>query len=44
VRAHRHETPQAFLEGLIHAVTDFAASHDPFDDLTGVIIKVEEGA
>jgi serine/threonine protein kinase len=44
VRAHRHETPQAILEELIHAVTDFAASHDQFDDLTGVIIKVEEGA
>jgi serine/threonine protein kinase len=41
VQAHRHETPEAILEGLVHAVSDFAASHVRFDDITAVIIKVE---
>jgi sigma-B regulation protein RsbU (phosphoserine phosphatase) len=44
VRAHRHEAPEAILEGLVHAVNYFTASHVRHDDITAVIIKAEEGA
>jgi serine phosphatase RsbU (regulator of sigma subunit)/serine/threonine protein kinase len=44
IRAHRHETPEAILEGLVQAVTDFTASHVRLDDITAVLIKAEEGA
>jgi serine/threonine protein kinase len=43
VRAHRHETPEAILEALVRAVSDFAASHVQLDDVTAVIVKTEEG-
>jgi hypothetical protein len=42
--AHRDETAEAILEGLVHAGSDFAASHVQLDDVTAVLIKVEEGA
>jgi serine/threonine protein kinase/serine phosphatase RsbU (regulator of sigma subunit) len=44
VRAHRRETPEAILERLVHAVSDFAASPLRHEDRTAVLIKAEEGA
>ena len=40
VRAHQHETPDAILDALFDAVSDFSG-HQLQDDLTAVVLKAE---